>query len=59
MSIAACVPKTDSPGKNKEITWLPAPASEFDVTLRMCWPNDKAPSVIDGAWKPPALQKVS
>jgi hypothetical protein len=49
----------DSPGKDKEANWLPAPAGEFNVTLRMYWPHDKAPSIIDGTWKPPALKKVA
>jgi hypothetical protein len=48
----------DSPGKDKEANWLPAPAGEFNVTLRMYWPNDKNPSIIDGSWKPPAVTRV-
>ena len=48
-----------SPGKGKEANWLPAPASgAFNMTLRMYWPTEKAPSVIDGSWKPPAVRKV-
>lgn len=48
----------DSPGKDKESNWLPAPAGEFNVTLRMYWPKDKAPSIIDGTWKPPGIKKA-
>ena len=48
----------DSPGKDKAANWLPAPAGEFNVTLRMYWPNDKNPSIIDGSWKPPAVTRV-
>jgi len=49
----------DSPGKDKEANWLPAPAGDFNLTMRMYWPNDKAPSIVDGTWKPPGLKKAS
>jgi len=51
--------QADSPGKDKEANWLPAPKGEFNVTLRMYWPSDKPPSIVDGSWKPPALRKAS
>jgi hypothetical protein len=47
-----------SPGKDKESNWLPAGEKEFNVTLRMYWPEEKAPSIIDGSWKPPAVKRV-
>ena len=48
-----------SPGKDKEANWLPAPASgAFNMTMRMYWPNEKAPSIIDGSWKPPVVKEV-
>ena len=49
----------ESPGKDKEANWLPAPDGEFNLTMRMYWPIDKAPSIMDGTWQPPALKKVS
>jgi hypothetical protein len=48
----------DSPGKDKEGNWLPAAAGDFNVTLRMYWPKDQPPSIIDGSWKPPAVTRV-
>jgi hypothetical protein len=45
----------ESPGKAKESNWLPAADGPFNVTLRMYWPKE---SVLDGSWKPPAIQKV-
>ena len=48
----------DSPGKDKEANWLPAPEGEFIPMLRMYWPKDKAPSILDGSWTPPTVQKV-
>jgi hypothetical protein len=48
-----------SPGKDKEANWLPAPSSGgFNMTMRMYWPTEKAPSIIDGSWKPPVVKKV-
>jgi hypothetical protein len=29
----------DSPGKDKESNWLPAPADNFDLMLRFYWPK--------------------
>jgi hypothetical protein len=48
-----------SPGKDKEPNWLPAPTGEFIPMLRMYWPKDKDPSILNGTWKPPAVQKAS
>jgi len=47
-----------SPGKDKESNWLPAGEKEFNMTLRMYWPDEKPPSIIDGSWKPPAVKQV-
>jgi hypothetical protein len=48
----------DSPGKDKESNWLPAPAGEFIPMLRMYWPKQNAPSVLNGTWTPPRVFKV-
>jgi hypothetical protein len=48
----------ESPGKAQESNWLPAGDKDFNMTLRMYWPQDKAPSIIDGSWKPPAVKQV-
>ena len=47
-----------SPGADKESNWLPAPAGKFIVMLRMYWPDEKSPSIIDGSWEPPPVKKV-
>jgi hypothetical protein len=49
----------ESPGKDKEANWLPAPAKSFNLTMRMYWPTVKPPSILDGSWKPPVVQRVS
>jgi hypothetical protein len=46
-----------SPGSDKEANWLPAPKGEFNITMRMYWPKDQAPSILDGSWIPPAIAK--
>jgi hypothetical protein len=50
--------QADSPGKDKESNWLPAASGSFNVTLRMYWPTETPPSIVDGSWKPAALTKV-
>jgi hypothetical protein len=49
----------DTPGAEKEANWLPAPAGDFVLMLRMYWPNESDPSIIDGTWKVPPVKKVS
>ena len=49
----------DSPGKDKEANWLPAPADAFVLMMRLYWPSEKAPSLLDGTWKPPEVKEVS
>jgi hypothetical protein len=45
----------DSPGKDKESNWLPAPAGPFLVVLRCYWPED---AILTGAWKQPRMTSV-
>jgi hypothetical protein len=48
----------DSPGANLESNWLPAPTGRLQLMLRMYWPNDRDPSILNGSWKMPAVRKV-
>jgi hypothetical protein len=48
----------DSPGQEKEANWLPAPNGKFILMLRLFWPREKPPSIIDGTWKIPPVKKV-
>jgi hypothetical protein len=50
--------RRESPGTDKESNWLPAAENDFNMTLRMYWPTEKAPSILDGTWKPPAVKQV-
>jgi len=48
----------DSPGKDKEANWLPAPDGEVYLVMRLYWPKDTPPSILpagEGTWQPPAL----
>ena len=49
----------ESPGKAKESNWLPAPAGRFILMLRMYWPKEAKPSILDGTWNPPAVRSAS
>ncbi|MFN5476270.1 MAG: DUF1254 domain-containing protein [Sphingobacteriales bacterium] len=44
-----------SPGKDKEANWLPAPAGSFITVMRLYWPKDEA---IEGKWTAPPMKKV-
>jgi hypothetical protein len=49
----------NSPGKNKEANWLPAPTDRFILCLRLFWPYEPPHvSILDGTWKPPAVKQV-
>jgi hypothetical protein len=48
-----------SPGPDKEANWLPAPTGKFILMLRMYWPNENDPSILDGTWTIPPVKKAS
>jgi len=43
----------DNPGPEKESNWLPAPKGKFILMLRLYWPKETPPSILDGTWKLP------
>ena len=51
--------QADSPGEAKESNWLPAPKANFIPMLRLYWPKEHPPSILDGTWKPPAITAVN
>lgn len=51
--------QNQSPGADKEANWLPAPSGKFILMLRMYWPSETAPSIINGSWTIPAARKVA
>ncbi|MBW6401734.1 DUF1214 domain-containing protein [Roseomonas sp. HJA6] len=48
----------ESPGAEMESNWLPAPRGPFIPKLRMHWPREAAPSILDGSWAPPFIRKA-
>jgi hypothetical protein len=51
----------DSPGKDKESNWLPAPNDPIYLVMRLYWPKTEPPSILppgEGTWQPPALVQV-
>jgi hypothetical protein len=51
----------DSPGKDKESNWLPAPNDLIYLVMRLYWPKTEAPSILppgEGTWKPPGIVKA-
>ncbi|MGB6067414.1 MAG: DUF1254 domain-containing protein [Desulfomonilaceae bacterium] len=47
--------QTESPGKDKERNWLPAPKGPFNLTMRLYAPKQE---VLVGKWSPPPVVKV-
>jgi hypothetical protein len=45
----------DSPGKDKESNWLPAPDGRFWMAMRIYWPK---PEALDGTWQQPPLRRA-
>jgi len=51
----------DSPGKDKESNWLPAPDGTVYLVMRLYWPKTEAPSILpagSGSWQPPGVVKA-
>jgi hypothetical protein len=51
----------NSPGKDKESNWLPAPNGPIYLVMRLYWPKTEPPSILppgEGTWKPPGIVKA-
>ena len=48
-----------SPGEDMESNWLPAPEGKFVLMLRLYWPKEKDPSILDGSWKIPPVKMAA
>jgi hypothetical protein len=52
----------DSPGKDKESNWLPAPNGAIYMVMRLYWPKTEPPSILpagSGTWNPPAVVRAN
>jgi len=47
--------QNESPGKEKEANWLPAPKAPFNLTMRLYAPKSDA---LTGKWNPPPVTKA-
>jgi hypothetical protein len=47
-----------NPGPEKESNWLPAPNGKFVLMLRLYWPNETDPTILNGTWKPPGVRHL-
>jgi hypothetical protein len=47
--------QNESPGKDKESNWLPAPKGPFVMAMRLYWPKEEA---TEGKWTAPPAQQV-
>jgi hypothetical protein len=47
--------QNESPGKDMESNWLPAPKGPFRMFLRLYWPKEEA---LDGKWTAPKVIKT-
>jgi hypothetical protein len=47
--------QNESPGKDKEANWLPAPKGPFNLAMRLYAPR---PEVLVGKWNPPPVTKA-
>lgn len=47
--------QNESPGKDKEVNWLPAPRGHFNLTMRLYSPKSEA---LIGRWNPPPVTRI-
>jgi hypothetical protein len=47
--------QSESPGKDRESNWLPAPKGPFFMAMRLYWPKAEA---TEGKWTAPPLKRV-
>lgn len=49
----------ESPGADKAANWLPAPPKgKFHLMLRLYWPDEDNPSILDGSWVVPEVKRA-
>lgn len=48
--------QNQAPPKDKQANWLPAPKGPIVLMMRLYWPSETPPSILDGSWQPPAIK---
>lgn len=51
--------QNESPGPELESNWLPAPKGPFILMMRLYWPNESDPSIINGSWTIPSVKRTA
>ena len=57
--IRAPFPRAVGPDFSGVLESIGSAEGEFIPMLRMYWPKETSPSIINGSWKPPAVVKVN
>jgi hypothetical protein len=47
--------QNETPGRDKEANWLPAPKGPFNLTMRLYSPTSDA---LTGKWNPPPVKRI-
>jgi hypothetical protein len=47
--------QSNDPGPDHESNWLPTGEGPFNLMLRLYWPKE---AILNGSWKPPALERL-
>jgi hypothetical protein len=50
--------QNESPGTERQANWLPSPKGKFHLMLRLYWPGENEPSILDGSWVIPKVEKA-
>lgn len=45
------------PAHVAQSNWLPAPSGKFILMMRLYWPDETPPSILDATWSPPPVIK--
>ena len=48
----------ENPGEGRQANWLPAPAGKFYLMLRLYWPDENDPTILNGSWIIPAVTEA-
>ena len=51
--------QNQSPGAKEESDWLPAPKDNFILLMRLYWPKETSPTILNDSWSIPEAKKVS
>jgi hypothetical protein len=50
--------QNESPGADRQANWLPSPKGKFKLMLRLYWPDEDEPSILDGTSIVPAVKRA-